>query len=273
MGRFMAGNVVESPSPGAPAPVDAGRLETESSFHDREFARRSRTSTDGFYAITRKSWTHCIELLHERALGGRVLELGCGPGSHSFALAALGAQVVGIDISRQAVEESKAAAAAKSLGERMSFELMNAEALDFESGSFDLVFGLGLLHHVDLTKALPEIARVMRPHASAIFLEPMGHNPFFNLYRRYTPELRTPTEHPLLLEDLALARKHFKRTRTRFFHLAALLATPLRGRRSFWSLLAPLEAVDEALFRWLPATRKLAWIVVLDLAQPECLGR
>jgi SAM-dependent methyltransferase len=247
---------------------DGGRLEAESVFHDQEFADRGRTTTDKFYAITRTSWSYCTELLRTRGAACRVLELGCGPGSFSFALATLGAQVVGIDISERAIKESRALARKKHLEKQMTFQRMNAEALDLPAGSFDLVFGMGILHHLDLAKAFPQIARVLRPRGSALFLEPMGHNPLINLYRRRTPALRTSDEHPLLVKDLKFARSFFRHADGKFFHLSALLATPFRGHRSFQRLLELFEGVDESLFRWIPASRKLAWIVVLDLAEP-----
>jgi SAM-dependent methyltransferase len=45
-----------------------------------------------------------------------------------------------------------------------------AEALPFEDGSFDLVFGHAVLHHVpDLARAFDEFRRVLRPGGSVAF--------------------------------------------------------------------------------------------------------
>jgi len=43
---------------------------------------------------------------------------------------------------------------------------------------------------------------------SAIFIDPLGHNPAINMFRRSTPDLRTEDEHPLLLEDFRLAGRY-----------------------------------------------------------------
>ena len=38
-----------------------------------------------------------------------------------------------------------------------NFKIMDANNLDFENKSFDIVFGFGMLHHLEYTKALDEI--------------------------------------------------------------------------------------------------------------------
>jgi len=51
---------------------------------------------------------------------------------------------------------------------------MNAEELKFADDYFDIVCGGAILHHLDLNKALSEIARVLKPDGKAIFVEPLG---------------------------------------------------------------------------------------------------
>lgn len=68
--------------------------------------------------------------------GKRVLELGCGAGQWSRALAAEGATVVGLDLS-----EAQLAAAARAMGTvRPPLVQGAAEQLPFAADSFDLVF-------------------------------------------------------------------------------------------------------------------------------------
>ena len=126
--------------------------------------------------------------------------------------AAAGAHATGIDISPVAIEMGVREAASRGLRDRTHFAVMNAEALDFPDASFDRVCGSGILHHLDLKKAYGEIARVLRPNGYGIFLEPLGHNPLINWYRRRTPQMRTEDEHPLLKSDLALARDISRRS-------------------------------------------------------------
>lgn len=173
-----------------------------------------------------------------------------------------------VDLSEQAIEQARGRARDHGVESRIDFRVMNAEALEFPPGSFDLVCGNGVLHHLHLERSLTEVARVLAPGGRALFSEPMGHNALINLYRARTPEQRTPDEHPLLLQDLALAERYFAEVEATFFHLASLLALPFRASKRFDGLLAKLEAADQALFRRLPAIQRFAWVVVLDLRHP-----
>jgi ubiquinone/menaquinone biosynthesis C-methylase UbiE len=64
---------------------------------------------------------------------------------------------------------------------------MNAEATTFPDNSFDLICGSSILHHLNLDKACAEIRRILRPDGGAVFIEPLGHNPLINMFRKLTP--------------------------------------------------------------------------------------
>ena len=88
--------------------------------------------------------------------------------------------------------------------------LMDAHTLEFEDGTFDLVFGTGILHHLDLKVAISEVKRVLKPGGQAIFFEPLGTNPVGNLVRVLTPRARTVDERPLSMSDLRLLKSNFQ---------------------------------------------------------------
>jgi SAM-dependent methyltransferase len=241
------------------------RYDAEREFHDRAFSEDVRARAGKFYAVIRASRAFYEGFLAERAQGARALEYGCGPGSYAFFLARHGAEVTGIDISETAIQQARAQAEQEDLA--VDFRVMNAERLDFPDDTFDLICGTGVIHHLELTTAYGELARSLKPDGAAAFVEPLGHNPLINLYRRRTPELRTRDEHPLLLGDVDLARSYFRRVEPHFFHLASLLAVPFRRRSGFAPLLGALDAVDRTLFR-VPALRRYAWQVVIVLSDP-----
>jgi SAM-dependent methyltransferase len=135
---------------------------------------------------------------------------------------------------------------------------MNAEALDFPSESFDLVFGSGVLHHLNLESAYSGIARVLRPGGKAVFIEPLGHNPIINWFRNRTPDMRTPDEHPLLMRDIKLAKQFFD-IEIKYFSLCSIAAKWCKP------LLVPLETLDRQLFSWIPSIRKHAWLCVIQM--------
>jgi ubiquinone/menaquinone biosynthesis C-methylase UbiE len=47
--------------------------------------------------------------------------------------------------------------------------LRDAHKLDFPENTFDVIYGAGILHHLDYARALLEILRVLRPGGAMIF--------------------------------------------------------------------------------------------------------
>lgn len=244
--------------------TDTDRYQREAAFHDRTFAEHSRAQVGRFYTITGASRRLYRDLITRACAGRAVLEYGCGPGSYAFDLAERGAHVTGVDISPVAIELARKTAAERGLDVR--FEVMNAESLDVADGSFDIVCGSGILHHLDLSRGLPEVRRVLKRGGRAVFLEPLGHNPLINWYRRRTPHLRSVDEHPLRVEDLAFFRRTFDHVTVRMFHLTSLAAVPLRKAPGFPAIVSALDAVDRGLFRTLPQLRKHAWSCVIEVS-------
>jgi ubiquinone/menaquinone biosynthesis C-methylase UbiE len=103
------------------------------------------------------------------------------------------------------------------------FSLMDANDLQFEDNSFDLVFGDAILHHLDFLKALDEIKRVLRPQGRMVFTEPLGNNPVGKVVRALTPHARTDDEQPLRWKELAEIKQRFDTT----FYYEQLLSVPV----------------------------------------------
>lgn len=244
------------------------RKQREAEFHDKEFADRARESTDKYYSIWGSTYKVYEDTLTSKCRGRRVLEYGCGPGSHSFFLAQHGAQVNGIDISPVAIDQARAEAERRGL-RNAEYRVMDAEALSFPPASFQLICGSGILHHLNLERAYAEIARTLAADGTAVFIEPMGHNPVVNLYRRLTPHMRTVDEHPLRQADFKLAARYFNKVETHFFHFTTLLAVALRRLPGFRATLHILERFDRFLFRFVPQAWRLSWVVILILEQPK----
>lgn len=104
-----------------------------------------------------------IDRLVSMEKGDRVLEVGCGQGHLTRALAARGLDIVGIDANPQAAE----------VAGNGIVRHMVAEALDFEDESFDFVISVHAIEHIPrLDDALAEMARVLKPAAKAVFIYP-----------------------------------------------------------------------------------------------------
>lgn len=95
--------------------------------------------------------------------GGRILDVGSGTGVLSFALAAAKphCHVVGIDPSKQYVAYAKSK---NSFGERVGFEMGDAQELHFADAAFDGSVSLLVFNFIpDAGKALREVRRVTKP--------------------------------------------------------------------------------------------------------------
>ena len=243
----------------------ADRLQREQSFHDQRFSEPSERArkVGRFYHLAASVQADFRHLLVGQTADW-VLEYGCGTAIHTSELAQNGIRVVGIDISAVAL----CAARQTTVAENVSFSQMNAEGLALGDNSFNLVCGTGILHHLDLEPALSEIARVLQPNGRAIFIEPLGHNLFLNAFRYLSPNIRSPDEHPLLVEDLARFNRFFGLVETHYYYLTTLVLMPFVNLGVFPTLLKVAETVDQTLFK-LPFLQKQAWQILIQLSQPR----
>jgi ubiquinone/menaquinone biosynthesis C-methylase UbiE len=250
--------------PSSPDVDLARRLEAEREFHNRKFGGEAHGASEAIYELPRVAYRFFEAQVQPRAAGAKVLEFGCGDSSYAVKLSQWGGSVTAIDISDEAIEETRRRVRDAGFLNRTSLIRMNAEELDFPEASFDLVVGRAILHHLDLEKSYAAISRVLRPGGAAIFLEPLAHNPLINLYRRLTPHLRTEDEHPLTMRDLKAARRHFGTVRFQYFTLLAMGALPAaKAPKLFQSMLTGLDKADKALFRAIPATGRWAWTAAM----------
>lgn len=243
------------------------RIEKEKKFHNDRFAEDTRKHLDKYYSITFNTSKLYKDILYSNVSGKVILEYGCGEGSESFGLAQKGAYVYGIDISDVAIEKAQKIASAQNLNDKIKFYVMNAEELSFPENYFDIICGSAILHHLDLNKALSALVKSLKIDGRAIFLEPLGHNIFINIYRKITGSLRTEDEHPLKKKDLDLFNKYFNKIDIQYFHLTTLMSIPFRKLGIFKLMLSLFERLDKFLFRY-PFFKWNAWIVVIELTRP-----
>jgi ubiquinone/menaquinone biosynthesis C-methylase UbiE len=249
--------------------MSTARKEKEIAFHDKVFATNSepRKAIAKYYRTSNKAHAFYRKLGALHCKGKRLLEYGCATGGDSVFWSQSDAMVTGIDISSEAIKKAREETMRE--GVNVDYHLMDAENLQFEESSFDVVVGAGILHHLNLKTSYAELSRVLRKDGHAVFIEPMGHNALINLYRKYTPSMRTEDEHPLLMEDIQLARQYFNNLEARFFNLFTLLAVPFRNMIGFDVLVNFLSVIDNIAFFVFPFMRKYAWMVVLHASDPK----
>jgi ubiquinone/menaquinone biosynthesis C-methylase UbiE len=98
-----------------------------------------------------------------------VLEIGCGAGHLTVALAGRGLRVEAVDASQAMVEATAERARESGFEQQIGTGLADVHALPFESSRFDLVVAVGVipwLHSPE--EAIREMARVLRPGGQLI---------------------------------------------------------------------------------------------------------
>jgi 2-polyprenyl-3-methyl-5-hydroxy-6-metoxy-1,4-benzoquinol methylase len=188
------------------------------------------------------------ELLKGRDLGERprILDLGCGRGWLSRALAARG-EVLGTDVTAAAVER------ARELFPGLRFERADVEGLLASRGeaSFDLVVSSEVLEHVgdgDKPAFLRGVHRLLRPGGHAVLTTPRGEVwPAWQKSRDW----RQPVEAWISEEQLdrLVAEAGFtvvRRTRAHVYGITP--ASRVLASRAFRTLAAALPALERLSF-------------------------
>lgn len=199
-------------------------------------------------------------------IGGKtVLEYGCGDGPNTVVLVRRGANVIGLDLSEEllALAERRLAA---NLCRRAMLLLGSAHALPLRDESVDIVFGIAILHHLDLELASREVQRVLKKGGRAIFQEPMRNSKLLARLRRLFP-LRadvSPVERPLTDRELQdFARPGQFRART-----FQLMLSRMASLMPFLGTADQLcEQIDMRLIRLVPPLEYYGSIKVFEMVK------
>ena len=182
---------------------------TDKNIRERDFHNKLQSKSKGrfediFYKAIYNSNEDFFDFLKLNSINSQILDYGCGIGSSLRKVVEFSPKkITGIDISEVSIKKAKEVSK-----ENSKIELLvdNCEKTRFQNNSFDVVYGTGILHHLNLEICLSEIFRVLRPGGKFLFIEPLGTNPLINLYRKLTPQSRSIDEHPLVEEDFNLIR-------------------------------------------------------------------
>jgi SAM-dependent methyltransferase len=103
--------------------------------------------------------------------GSQVLDLGCGAGHVSYALAAAGADVMAYDLAQEILDVVAAEAARRGFA-NIATRQGPAERLPFADAAFDLVVSRYSAHHwSDVAAALREVRRVLKPGGRFVMID------------------------------------------------------------------------------------------------------
>jgi len=128
----------------------------------REFALQSRPMTEGRTFNADEAVEPFVRLLGT-PLPDPVLDLACGPGIVTAAVAGAGTRVVALDLTEEMLAAARHRCEAAALA-NVEFRAGHAEALPFESASFSgAVTRLSIHHFENPASALSELRRVLAP--------------------------------------------------------------------------------------------------------------
>jgi SAM-dependent methyltransferase len=210
---------------------------------------------------------YCYHLLSD-VQGKRIVDFGCGSGANSLLLANRGAGVWAVDISEDLVRLGQRRLAVNGRAGGAQFIVGSAHDLPLPDDSVDVVFGIAILHHLDLALVSKEVHRVLKPGGRGIFQEPVRNSRVVRLLRSLVPYHApdvSPFERPLTDAELQAFRAPFGSAKVRafalpFVSLAHLLPWMRRRMEGVYRL-------DAWLLRRFPRLAYLAGIRVLEVTK------
>lgn len=251
------------------------RKAKELEFHNRDRDRQKINTLDKdtydkfysnkkFYKTVQKSTQYCKKWISENAAGKIFLDYACGNGKNAIKAAEAGADFsIGFDISDISVRNAEKDARKRELDNVFFFQA-DAENTKLPDECVDTVICSGMLHHLDLSYAFPELRRILAPGGKILAIEALDYNPFIKLYRQMTPSMRTDWEknHILSLKDINFAKYFFDIGEIKYWHLTSYLGAYVPKFLPF------LEAIDTVLVD-LPGVKMMSWIFTFELISKE----
>lgn len=157
---------------GLPSTVEQQRLVDIHFRSSANYWRNLYESKGVFEVIHQQRRSIVLGLLDELGLapGSHILEIGCGAGLTTIALAQRGYNVHAMDAVERMLALTREAAADAGVADRVITSIGDAHSLAFPDRTFSIVIGMGVapwLH--SLNTAIRECARVLRPGGYLIF--------------------------------------------------------------------------------------------------------
>jgi SAM-dependent methyltransferase len=126
--------------------------------------KKGTWTEEDFYDLGRADWAdfRARWLAYSPDLGGTCLEVGCGPGRMTAALAGDFDRVIALDVAQEMLDR-----AGRQVPSNVELRLVDGPVLPVDSGSCDAAFSVHVFQHMDGAEAvaanLGEVYRALRP--------------------------------------------------------------------------------------------------------------
>ena len=245
----------------------------ELEFHDRDrdqtFVDEVKESSDTFekfygnkkfYSITERSTQYMENWIKINSKNKIFLDYACGEGLMAIKAAKNGAKIsLGLDISNVSIQNARKNAFEKNIN-NVEFFQADAEDTKLPDNSIDTIICSGMLHHLDLSFAFPELRRILKPGGKILAIEALDYNPLIKIYRIMTPDMRTEWEkaHSLSLKDVDFASRFFKINSIKYWHITAYIGVKLK-------ILKPLLCKIDPFLERIPFLQRMGWMFTFEL--------
>lgn len=201
--------------------------------------------------------------------GKTILEYGCGDGSNTVLLAHRGAHVISLDLSPELIGVARARLRVHGIDSGTSFIVGSAHHVPLPDDSVDVVFGIAILHHLDLALSAGEVKRILKKGGIAIFQEPVRNSWLLRAVRHLIP-YRSPDVSPY---ERPLSDKELRRFAADYAsYLSKPFTLPTSALLSFLPVIKHYAAGkslqwDAALLRTFPLLGHYSSVKVLKLTK------
>ena len=249
--------------------IEIERSSSEATRRSHDDLRISRAIIDRYLSPpvdTSFALEYAYHLLGD-ATGKVVLDYGCGAGENSVLIASHGGSPVGVDISPELIDMAEHRMNVCGMHD-YEFKVGSAHELPLEDGSVDIVFGMAILHHLDLDLASREVFRVLKKGGKAIFLEPVRNSGLIRFVRGlipYTAPDVSPFERPLTDSELQEFSREFCAYNDRAFSLPFVNLTETLGFGG--KVLDTAIKLDGAVIKMLPFLKHFASVRVFEITK------
>lgn len=221
--------------------------------------------------MTQSALDHVLNRLDLR--GCEVLDVGCGAGFQSLALAARGALIFQADVDPEQVAAAQRRLATHYPDASLGAGLVDCQAMPFPDEYFDIVLTHSVLMYVDRARVADEVFRCLRPGGHWVIVEHLGDNPLLRIYRFLTPGRKGVDW--VRQHEWPLVEKRFDVIDGKaLYFLSAIVEIPMKLglSRMAQACARPLRAIDEFLLRRFPTLQWRCWIATRLLRKPQANG-